>query len=127
MLNKGVYIAHAVGTDRYKIGWSVDVCSRISHLQTGCPYLIEVLGVIDTEQDVEKQLHILWGEYQVQGEWFCLDSQQLTGLLSTTEKDLTRISSADFLLGKVLTGYLSASKIEDVRTASMEIRSGIGL
>lgn len=56
-----------------KIGYTgSDVEGRIASLQTGCPYNIELLGVIDGDVELERSLHKQLEKYRVRGEWFDL-------------------------------------------------------
>lgn len=68
--NCGIYIASAVGSGRYKIGWSKDVKARMAELYTGCPFELEVLNVIEAEREAEGWLHARFKQHRVTGEWF---------------------------------------------------------
>jgi len=78
----GVYLLHAEGTNRYKIGWSKCVNSRVDTLQTGCPYPINVIIVMDSTEDGERWLHRRFAQYRVCGEWFELPEEIVTWLAS---------------------------------------------
>jgi hypothetical protein len=72
----------AVGSGRYKIGWSDDVGVRVRQLQTGCPFEIRVLNVIEGDQSGETWLHRRFAQYRVCGEWFELPQAPLEFLVS---------------------------------------------
>ncbi len=44
--------------------------ARIQTLQTGCPYKIEVLGWINGDVYLEKELHKKFSKHKAHGEWF---------------------------------------------------------
>jgi len=68
-----VYIAHAKGTDLYKIGYtSRHVEERISGLQTGCPHELELLKAYKGSIRDEKEVHMMLTGCWVRGEWFKL-------------------------------------------------------
>ena len=58
-----------------KIGRTVDMAHRLSGLQTGNPYELEVLKVIDEGKYTESGLHERFKEYRVRGEWFTLNDE----------------------------------------------------
>lgn len=65
----GVYFVK--GGERVKIGYSVNIRSRINELQTGSSIRIEfVAAIAGASQDDEKDLHEEFAEYRVHGEWF---------------------------------------------------------
>lgn len=66
----------------YKIGVTLDtsITSRIKQLQTGNPYPITLVckSVISTDAyKVEKELHLKYKDFRLEGEWFVLDNEQL--------------------------------------------------
>jgi hypothetical protein len=105
-----VYAVHAVGTDRIKIGYSVDPEQRLNKLQTGSPIELELVAKWKgTDQD-ERELHRILAEFRAQGEWFRLSPQEtrqrvdgyfraieqssLTALLTMLQSQLSEIKSA---------------------------------
>lgn len=74
-MNK-VYLIHAVGTDRYKIGVTTkSIQKRLHSLQTGSPYVLRCLATIESREAhiLESRLHHRFKNYRVQGEWFKFD------------------------------------------------------
>lgn len=68
-----VYFAEARGSGCVKIGWSrTNVKRRIRTLQTGCPYLIDLLVVIHGSRETESSLHKMFAERRTSptSEWF---------------------------------------------------------
>lgn len=82
--NSGVYVIEAEGTGRYKIGWSTNVSKRIKAIQTGCPFKVKLLTVLDSDEIVgaEGWLHKKLSQFNVTGEWFELSDHVLTWLYS---------------------------------------------
>ncbi|NEP55987.1 MAG: GIY-YIG nuclease family protein [Symploca sp. SIO2G7] len=67
-----VYLIHAVGTNRYKIGRSVNPVARYETLKKQSPYPLQILGsfwTVDVITD-EARLHQHWEKSRVYGEWF---------------------------------------------------------
>ena len=74
-----VYLIHAVETDFYKIGIALDISSRLSKLQVGCPFELVVIwskSFVDAGK-TEKLLHLTFKDCRVRGEWFKLRSEDL--------------------------------------------------
>lgn len=71
--NQGyIYLIHAQGTNRYKIGRSISPLSRLETLKGQSPYPLEIIKAVWTPDAIEDEL-ILHGEfepYRVYGEWF---------------------------------------------------------
>lgn len=68
-----LYLMQSAGTGAIKIGRSDDVERRRCQLQTGCPYEIRVLLILEDQGCQEKNLHRRLRSYstrQLQGEWF---------------------------------------------------------
>lgn len=57
-----------------KIGYTSDLPKRLSNLQTGNPHQLTVIHTILTRQaeEIEADLHEMFTEYHVSGEWFRL-------------------------------------------------------
>lgn len=69
----GIYFVAAEGTDLVKIGYAIDVSSRINAISAGCPYPMRVLAVIPGEIPDEHKLHRRFRMYHVHNEWFRID------------------------------------------------------
>lgn len=63
-----VYFAQA-GT-RIKIGWSRNVATRITQLQTSNPDPIQLLATTPGGRTLERQLHTRFAPHRITGEWF---------------------------------------------------------
>lgn len=60
----------------YKIGHTKHkLQKRLSQLQTGCPYEINIMETFDSKhgQLIERTLHNVYSHAQMHGEWFNLD------------------------------------------------------
>ena len=79
--NGYVYLIHCVGTSFYKIGISkIDYYSRLSTMQSGCPYKLELVNTMHSTQyqNLEKTLHAKFKNKRIRGEWFDLDLESLS-------------------------------------------------
>lgn len=65
-----VYVIHAQGTPRVKLGVTTDVDSRLRAIQTGCPYKCVVLAKWPGSPRLERKLHEHFKEHRKHGEWF---------------------------------------------------------
>jgi hypothetical protein len=65
--------------DFVKVGYAKDVATRLSSLQTGCPYELHLLASWPTEhmEHDENRLHNLWRKFEVRGEWFQVPEGEL--------------------------------------------------
>lgn len=75
-MNSFVYLI--TNGKEYKIGKTDNVSNRIKQLQTGNPYKLELLGIIECESSseaymVEKELHTKYKDVAAIGEWFDLE------------------------------------------------------
>lgn len=86
-----VYVAKAVGLDVYKIGRSSGVFTRLSTLDRGTPFGIELIALIRTidAEELERFLHRIVKGPRVHGEWFQLteeDLQTIKGIANVENK-----------------------------------------
>lgn len=67
-----VYILRTLGTNYYKIGRTKNFPARLSELQTGTPFTLEVVGIYEVGDAfyVETYLHHKLKSYRTRGEWF---------------------------------------------------------
>lgn len=76
-----IYLIHAQGTDRYKIGLTTrHPEARLSELNSSqSPYPLELIDWFETDNvtDDEGYLHEKFASYRVHGEWFQLDRKIL--------------------------------------------------
>jgi hypothetical protein len=61
----------------------------LRQLQTSSPVKLELVGYIEGDQETEKQLHELFDDYRLSGEWF-----------SYSEEIQDHISGLDLIAGK---------------------------
>ena len=78
--NGYVYLVHCKETTFYKIGISKNnYGARLSQIQSSCPFEVEMIYVnhSDNYQKLEKNLHNMFKDKWVRGEWFDLDKASL--------------------------------------------------
>lgn len=69
-----VYVIEAVLTGFVKIGHTLGTAEqRAADLQTGCPYLLRVIGTMWGGPDEEADLHRMFESQLARGEWFLMD------------------------------------------------------
>ena len=56
--------------DFVKVGEARDTQARLSGLQVGCPYELELIGTIRGRFETEFSIHDTLAPYRVRGEWF---------------------------------------------------------
>ena len=80
-----LYIIQAVNGGPIKIGVAQSISSRLTQLQTGNPYKLQVVKmVLDVPPKFEGKLHKIYERYRISGEWF--DEIILCELLELLEK-----------------------------------------
>ncbi len=76
-----IYLIHAVGSDRYKIGLTTrSVQARLAELNSSqSPYPLELIDWFETPNvtEDEKHFHDKYSAYRVHGEWFEFDQKTL--------------------------------------------------
>lgn len=65
-----IYLIKCGEINLCKIGYSYNVRSRLSALQTSTPYDIKVVSEIDGDIIYEKHIHKMFNHLKVRGEWF---------------------------------------------------------
>jgi hypothetical protein len=66
-----LYAIRAVGTGRFKIGYSEQPGSRLQDLQIGSPLRLELVSLTEiASADAERQAHRVLEPYRSHGEWF---------------------------------------------------------
>lgn len=83
---KVVYMVGIEGTDHIKIGYSSDLTSRLSAIQTGSPNNVYIVAVFQGGKDAERQIHKAMDEFKVRGEWF--DGEKVKILIETLIDDM---------------------------------------
>jgi len=122
-----VYVIHAVGTDRYKIGMTLrDVDYRVREISTSCPFELSIVTSVEFEDCalVEKFLHEEFAHQRVTGEWFQMtDVSPLLNAIFSIQKGSLTVS---YNQAKVALSELSA-KLSRVRSLMNEIEEQIDL
>ena len=78
-----IYFIQDSRTHDIKIGYtSGEAKDRLSQLQTGNPGILKLLAVISGEQADEANLHRIFGESRIAGEWFKPTTELLKYILS---------------------------------------------
>lgn len=70
-----VYLIHAEGTNRYKIGRTIDISRRVAELTYQSPYPLEIISYFKSDYPSEDELalHEKFADRRVHGEWFKWD------------------------------------------------------
>ena len=74
-----VYVLNTKGFEFVKIGFAKNLKQRMSNIQSGCPYEINLFTCAHAPnyREVEKYLHNYFSGFNSYGEWFSLDGDQL--------------------------------------------------
>lgn len=94
----------------YKIGSTSDIKSRFTTLQTSNPSQIHIAYVIPipftyNHGNVEKALHIIFGNHKVRGEWYCL-----------TQVDIDRIKAVS--IDVILQIAEKMTRLEEIKNSN---------
>lgn len=65
-----IYLINAIGTNRHKIGFAVNVESRVKKLQTASPFPLFLIKTVPGTPKQESKLHRRCSGSRVCGEWF---------------------------------------------------------
>ena len=65
-----VYVIHATGTNRIKIGYSASPKDRLAQLQTGSPFPLQMLVCWPGSVERERRAHRYLSQFRQSGEWF---------------------------------------------------------
>lgn len=76
-----VYLIHAVGTNRVKIGFSANPEKRLKELQTGSPFELKLLAKWPGTLDTELSGHRTFADYHCIGEWFELEVEGIVPMV----------------------------------------------
>lgn len=82
-----VYLIHAEGTSRYKIGKTENIKARLKSLKSKSPYPLSVIKAIPSNRitELESWLHGYFADYRVNGEWFELSNEAIAEFMSYEE------------------------------------------
>jgi hypothetical protein len=75
------YFVRAGDDGPVKIGWSVHPKKRLAELQVGNPYPLEIVGMIPGNRGLEGDLHHIFAEWRLTGEWFEAEADGLAELI----------------------------------------------
>ncbi len=127
-----VYFIQCNGpTGPVKIGWSANVNRRQSDLQMSTPYDLALIGKHYGERSLEAELHALFADHSIRGEWFhphpdiLAAAEQLpgrTGMSLDGHKLLMTILLSKFYIQLGLPGYWP----RDERRTSQIILTALG-
>lgn len=72
---QGVYFVGNITDNSIKIGYSSNIQKRIKQLSTGSSQRLTLLGYIESEKSLEKELHIKFSHHRIRsnGEWFSVN------------------------------------------------------
>lgn len=74
-------------TDFVKIGYTSDICRRLSQLQISCPVKLQVIGIVEGTIEDESNYHAQFDKFHSHGEWYCY-SRELEDFIDKLNKDL---------------------------------------
>lgn len=72
-----VYVIHAEGTNRVKIGRTKDIASRLRDLRTASPFPLRLIELYPASRKLETIMHRKLKQYRRSGEWFLIGSHSL--------------------------------------------------
>lgn len=82
----GVYVVTYHGCDRAKIGHTTNIVARLTSLETGAPYPLELLAFIPGPVEIEKDAHRRFSKHHARREWFDKSQEFLDGIVSLTRE-----------------------------------------
>lgn len=79
-----VYLIEDIDNNRYKIGVTKNLKSRLKNLQTGNSNQIKLIYSFETEYPfrLEKMLHNRFNEFHYHNEWYDLDEESIKNFLN---------------------------------------------
>ena len=77
-----VYFIHQENDfERFKIGYTTNLAERLLTLQIGTPDLLVVYKTIENVTTLkEAELHRLFSQYHIRGEWFAINPDMINNL-----------------------------------------------
>lgn len=114
-MSKKVYLIRAA--QFYKIGISGTPKRRLKSIQTGCPIECEYIGYFPTDnpEQLEKDLHLEFQDFNTYGEWFDLGD------------DNVRLLITDYNLKHITNPFSDTTSLSDIATSSKALKSARGL
>jgi hypothetical protein len=95
--NGFVYVIHAVGTNRVKVGYSANPEKRLAKLQTASPFFLALIGAYEGTIELERAIHSHLEEQRQVGEWFEIDPTKCWEIVlaeAAADSDQVRIALA---------------------------------
>lgn len=74
--------------EQVKIGVTDNIKNRLSELQVGSPYKLSVMLLIDGDYKDEVELHRIFKDHRIRGEWYWLNEDIKEYIISMYNKDL---------------------------------------
>lgn len=93
--NAYVYVVGNKEMNICKIGFSNNVFKRLSAIQTGCPFKLEIFCVVEGSVQTERKLHKKYDYLRLNGEWF-----KYEGLLKQSVENTQSVIKDLFLTTK---------------------------
>jgi len=93
-----IYVIHAVGTNRVKIGFSSDPQRRLVALQTGSSFPLAIIGVRAGSLKLEQAIHGQLQDCRVEGEWFDIAPDEALKIVQDAKDPDPMLSEIDALL-----------------------------
>jgi hypothetical protein len=85
-----IYLVHAVGTNRIKVGHTFSPESRLRQLRTASPFPLRVLACWPGSVSAERRVHALLSQYRKVGEWFEVPPFVGRRILAEVKKQTTK-------------------------------------
>jgi hypothetical protein len=124
----GPSLVYAIGCAEHsavKIGTTTRLATRLASLQTGSPFLLDVLWRCEGGRELEEYLHFAFNEHRLIGEWFDFagtDSVQLITEAAARHSSW-RESPAAARLAESSERFVAAE--QGMKTAREELKAGI--
>jgi len=115
-----VYVIHAVGTNRVKVGFSLTPEKRLIELQTGSPFPLSLIGKREGTIGLERAIHFRLREHWQTGEWFEIDPAQCWEIVCAEPLPVPTIHAPDGIACKGM--FQPATELSHVPVALYEIQ-----
>lgn len=83
-----IYLLNESGSEKYKIGITNNLKTRLKNIQTGCPEEITVISTFHSPYVtiIEKRLHKKFELNKTNGEWFLLNDSDVFSFINNCSK-----------------------------------------
>lgn len=112
-----IYVIACSKTNSCKIGYSSSPENRLAQLQTGNPFVLELVTTAEGGIEEERRLHSLFKKYRLSGEWFDYNKEI---------KDFFKIEDFYLIYPSMITILKSSSDVRMKLFASLLERYGKG-